>query len=134
MKSLKYILVSAIVAAIAAAISISIEGTGRIALALLESAIFGIGVAFVVFGYPLWRRVPKRKPLLPTYLAISWLLLSWWPRGLFRAHDLVMLDLAFYSISIIAAFVNAHHLYDVMHKEAGDKDEDLRKGGYEIWK
>jgi hypothetical protein len=52
-----------------------------ILLSVIESLSFGIGVAFLLFGYPVVKKaVPSSKKLaLFTYLAIAWLIISWWP-------------------------------------------------------
>ena len=51
-----------------------------VVLMLVESASFGLGVAFVVFGRSLFDRM-GRSPRLTTaaYLAVAWLLVNWWP-------------------------------------------------------
>jgi len=51
-----------------------------IGLSAAESVLFGLGVCFIVFGY---RRVAGAgQPIwlsYATYLAVAWLMLSWWP-------------------------------------------------------
>jgi hypothetical protein len=51
-----------------------------IALSLVESLSFGLGVAFLIFGRPLVDRMGG-SPGLKTaaYFAIAFLLLNWWP-------------------------------------------------------
>lgn len=53
-----------------------------IALEAAGDVLFGLGVSFVIFGYGLLARA--RQPLgltYATYVAIAWLMLSWWPHG-----------------------------------------------------
>jgi hypothetical protein len=51
-----------------------------ILLDVLTALLFGIGVAFVIFGYPMLRRVRQPEALTAaTYGAIAFLLLNWWP-------------------------------------------------------
>src|SRR5712692_2113264 len=51
-----------------------------IGLGIAESILFGLGIAFIVFGSGIIAR--SRQPLWLTYAAyaaIAWLLVSWWP-------------------------------------------------------
>src|SRR5688572_27844052 len=50
-------------------------------LGLVEAVAFGIGVAFLVFGWPLLRRAPGvgRGLAVATYLAVGFSLVSWVP-------------------------------------------------------
>ena len=54
-----------------------------LALGILEALVFGLGVSFLVFGLPMLRRVGTRLGASPwpVYLAIGWLLVSWWPHN-----------------------------------------------------
>lgn len=89
-----------------------------IGLSAVESVLFGLGVCFILFGY---RRVARAdQPLwlsYATYLAVSWLMLSWWPHdNLHRTTlagnwtGLLAIDYGFHltlmaSIVIVAVFV-----------------------------
>ena len=50
-------------------------------LNLAEVVTFGLGVSFLIFGYPLVQStLPASKGLtLAAYLSIGWLLANWWP-------------------------------------------------------
>jgi hypothetical protein len=88
-----------------------------IGLSAAESVLFGLGVCFIVFGY---RRVARAgQPLwlsYATYLAVAWLMLSWWPHdNLHRTTlagnwtGLLAIDYGFHltlmaSIAIVALF------------------------------
>ena len=52
-----------------------------IALNVIEVVIFGLGIAFALFGYRLLASAAIRSRGLTaaTYVAIVWLLVSWWP-------------------------------------------------------
>ncbi len=51
-----------------------------VALSLVESLSFGLGVAFVIFGRPLVDRMGGSPGLTTAaYVAIAFLLLNWWP-------------------------------------------------------
>ncbi len=50
-------------------------------LAGAESLTFGLGAAFLIFGWPQLRQLAgDSRPLtLAMFISIAWLLLSWWP-------------------------------------------------------
>jgi hypothetical protein len=52
-----------------------------IGLSVLESLFFGLGVAFLIFGFSLVRRASRTVGVRvwPVYVSIGWLLGSWWP-------------------------------------------------------
>ncbi len=59
-----------------------------VALDVMGALLFGVGVAFVVFGYPLVRRAGQSGLLTgATYVSIAFQLLSWWPHG--SLHEVI---------------------------------------------
>src|SRR3954447_19504704 len=53
-----------------------------------EGLLFGFGVAFACFGFPLVRRAARVAVVRawPAFISITWTLLSWWPHdGMHRA-------------------------------------------------
>ncbi len=56
-------------------------------MAVLDAYVLGIGVAFLIFGWPLVRNtsVLSRREAIATFLAIAWILLSWWPHNNLQA-------------------------------------------------
>ena len=81
----------------------------------VESLFFGFGVAFLILGLPVMRRISADSgiPALPVYLAIGYLTASWWPHlGFHRLFgiDLVgmlIVDYGFHIPYIVAAAVVA---------------------------
>ncbi len=65
-----------------------------ILLGVLESVIFGIGISFLMFGYPLVKKASeKTKPWSwLVYIAIAWMLVSWWPHD--NLHMIIGLDMS----------------------------------------
>ncbi len=57
-------------------------------LAAMESILSGLGVSFLIFGLPLVRRFAVGSELRAwaMYLAIGWLLVSWWPHDNLHIH------------------------------------------------
>jgi hypothetical protein len=84
-----------------------------IGIAALEGLLFGIGVAFLLFGRR-WLAAEGSRLATATYVAIAWSLLGWWPHdNLHRVtHDwggLAAIEVGFHvtliaSILVVAAF------------------------------
>lgn len=57
-------------------------------LAAMESVLLGLGVSFLIFGLPLVRRFAAGSSVRAwaMYLAIGWLLVSWWPHDNLHIH------------------------------------------------
>lgn len=75
-----------------------------IALAVGDALFFGAGVAFLVFGFPVLRRVSldSRLRAWAMYVSVGYLLVSWWPHlnlhgaaGL-DLHKLLIIDYVFH--------------------------------------
>jgi hypothetical protein len=96
-----------------------------IVLMLVESASFGLGVAFLIFGRPLLDRM-GRSPRLTTaaYLAIAWLLVNWWPHdNLHRMTNgdwsrLVLVEYGFHLPLMLAGAVLAWFFVSLARREA----------------
>ncbi len=56
---------------------------------LAEVIAFGLGMSFLVFGYPLVRAIAPASPRLTraVHLSITWLLVSWWPHDSLHIHN-----------------------------------------------
>jgi hypothetical protein len=51
-----------------------------IAVSLIEAVAFGLGVSFLIYGYPSVRqRTGSTREAVAVYLSIAWLLVSWFP-------------------------------------------------------
>lgn len=82
-------------------------------LTIAEVASFGLGVAFLLFGYPLVQRVlpdTSRSLAVWSYLAIAWSLINWWP------HDSIILHVG---LSNPAALLWSEYLFHVTMMIAG---------------
>ena len=86
-------------------------------IAVLEALVFGLGVAFVLFGMPATRKLAGGSTGLSwaMFLSIAWLLLSWLPHsGLHRSMgehatlwNLLAVEYGFHFTNIVAASVIA---------------------------
>jgi hypothetical protein len=62
-----------------------------IVVGLVESFAFGLGVAFLIFGWRMMKNFGQGGGLaLLTYLSIAWLLINWWPHD--NLHRVVRFD------------------------------------------
>lgn len=59
-----------------------------IILNIAEVVTFGLGVSFLLFGFPVVRAISPASELLTrsSHLAIAWLLLNWWPHDSLHLH------------------------------------------------
>jgi hypothetical protein len=85
-------------------------------LAAIQSLAFGLGVAFLIFGWPLVHaQLRNHRTLeLATYLSVAWSLISWWPHTSFhqthRMDDLsglIAIEYAFHVTVILGGFIVA---------------------------
>lgn len=75
-----------------------------VAATAIEAILFGLGVSFLAWGWPLFARAPAPRVLArAAHLAIVWLLVSWFPHDNLHPHygD---------SMSAIVALVWAFHV------------------------
>ena len=105
---------------------IGVEPTGAqlpafLFLAVGDALLFGAGIAFMVFGLPLVRRLSggSRTRAWAMYLSISYLMVSWWPHlnmhnntG-FDLGGLLFIDYVFHFPLEIAASVLAACFYSI---------------------
>jgi hypothetical protein len=88
-------------------------------LGVIESLFFGIGVAFLILGLPMMRRVASVSGVSPwpAYLAIGYLTASWWPHlGMHGVagmdfDKLILVDYGFHLPYILSAGAVAHFFF-----------------------
>lgn len=90
---------------------------GLVTAKLLESVAFGVGLAWLAFGWKVVRNV-GRSLAVATYLAVGWALVSWAPHSSFHQtwteddwYGLAAIELGFHATLVIAAFVVAAYLW-----------------------
>jgi hypothetical protein len=103
-----------------------------------ECLSFGVGVAFLAFGFPLMTRLPVgRFGAWSGYLGIAWFLLNWWPHESFHRTTpstdfvkLIGIQFGFHLSLIVAAFLVARFFAEVARAGAartcGDPGSDPR--------
>lgn len=88
-------------------------------LSALEALTFGLGVAFLVYGWPLVGKVESsaRRNGRALYLATAWLLVSWWPHDNMHIHNgldlqgLLYIEYEFHFTLLTASFAIAYHFF-----------------------
>ena len=86
-----------------------------ILMSVFEGLAFGLGIAFLLFGLPLVRRVSAWSPPMTwaVFLSIAWFLVSWWPHDGFHRSlgvnmwGLVAVEYAFHVTLIVAGAILA---------------------------
>lgn len=86
-------------------------------LSAVESLALGIGVAFLIFGWPLVKKASSdaKNRTLAMYISIAWLLVSWWPHDNWHIHNglneqgLLYIDYTFHMTIIITSFILAYY-------------------------
>ena len=96
-------------------------------LVATEALGFGLGVAFVLFGWPrlLKNAGSPRARTLAVCASVAWLLISWWPYDSLRsyfaedAQGLLYVEYGFHVTLIVCGIVLAYSLlrYDPLLKE-----------------
>jgi len=84
---------------------------------LVESLAFGVGVAFLIFGFRAFvLRSEGRVLSIATYLSAAWLLVNWWPHSNlhrvvgFEPYGLIRIEYAFHVTLVIAGAIVAFAL------------------------
>jgi len=93
-----------------------------IAISAVEALLFGVGVAFLVFGRRLLS-TDRSKLAVAAFAAIAWSLLSWWPHDNFHrvTHDwygLAAIEVAFHVTLIASIVVVAAYFLRTLKAEA----------------
>ena len=99
-----------------------------ILLSVFEAAAFGLGISFLLFGFPAILRLARGSRLRAwaMYLSVGWFLVSWWPHDNLHLHNgmdlqgLLYIEYGFHVTLILAALVLAFSLLTMLKPgEAG---------------
>ena len=86
-------------------------------LTAIQSLAFGLGAAFLIFGWSLIKsQLPTKRDLaLATYLSVAWSLISWWPHSNFHqtlsmgnVSGLIAIEYAFHVTLILGGLIVAY--------------------------
>lgn len=91
----------------------------------IQSIVFGLGVAFLVFGYPLVSAAAPEQPGLAraAYLSIAWSLVQWWPHSnlhqtVGHMDGLIAIEYGFHVTTMIATLIVAYFFITVLRRAA----------------
>jgi hypothetical protein len=96
-------------------------------IALVESVLLGLGVSFLLFGFPLINRISSgSKPLARAmYLSIGWWMVSWWPHDNLHIHNgsdmqgLLYIEYGFHVTLIVTAVIVAYGFLKFVQESSG---------------
>jgi len=91
-----------------------------------EALAFGLGIAFLIFGYPLMQAIaPASKRLtLWAFLSIACLLVNWWPHDSLHVANgvnmggLLVIEYVFHITLIVAGAILAYFFWVLVHQSA----------------
>lgn len=99
-----------------------------ILLSVFDSLFFGLGMAFILFGWPMVRRMADGSRLLGwvLYISIAFLLVSWWPHinlhtttG-FDLQGLLYIDYGFHIPLMVSGAIVAYGFLN-LYRRASEK-------------
>jgi hypothetical protein len=101
-----------------------------ILLSVFEALAFGLGISFLLFGFPALLRLARGSRLRSwaMYLSIGWFLVSWWPHDNLHIHNgddlqgLLYIEYGFHVTLSIAAGVLAFSLLTLLKPEETGAD------------
>ena len=94
-------------------------------LNMAEVITFGLGVSFLIFGYPLVRSaLPASKGLtFAAYLSIGWLLANWWPHDSLHVanglelNGLIAIEYGFHITLMLAGVALAYFFLALLRQQ-----------------
>ncbi|MBI2134832.1 hypothetical protein HYU09_02500 [Candidatus Woesearchaeota archaeon] len=94
-------------------------------LEVIEALFFGLGMAFIILGWPLVRKfsLKNRINAIFAYFSISWLLVSWWSHDAFHRHNameplgLLLIEYEFHVTLMIAGLLLAYSFFGFLKNE-----------------
>lgn len=95
-----------------------------IILNIAEALTFGLGISFLIFGFPLVRAISPASAGLTraTHISTAWLLFNWWPHGSLHIHvgfelnGLLAIEYGFHVTLMIAGAIVAAFLLTLLRQ------------------
>ncbi len=109
-------------------------------LAAGDALLLGLGVSFLLFGYPVLRKVSPDSKLRAwaMYLSIGYLMVSWWPHLNLHAHNdmdlqgLLFIDYFFHLPLEVAGVVLALSFVSLVRSRSGKEQASAERGEGEV--
>ena len=96
-------------------------------LGVFESVAFGLGVSFLLFGWPRLKKLYGNDLLTKlAFLSIAWYLINWWPHDNLHIHNgmnldgLLKIEYGFHVTMIIAGVILAKFFIKRILKQKAD--------------
>lgn len=94
-------------------------------LNIVEALTFGLGISFLVFGYPMVRAILPASPGLTraAYLSAAWVMINWWMHDSLHTHvgmalsRLLAMEYAFHLTLMIAGLILGYFFTVVLRTE-----------------
>jgi hypothetical protein len=98
-------------------------------LNIFEAIIFGLGVSFLIFGYPLVSAISDGSKALTraAFVSIAWLLVSWWPHDSMHAHNgmnlggLLRIEYIFHFTLMVAGIILAYFFLTIIRQKSANR-------------
>jgi len=95
-------------------------------LNVAEVLAFGLGVAFLVFGYPVMQTIAPASTRLTfwAFLSIAWLLFNWWPHDSLHVangmnlNGLLGIEYVFHVTLMVAGAILAYFFFALVRQRA----------------
>ncbi len=103
-------------------------------LGLAEAVSFGLGIAFLLFGYPTVRAIYPASGTLTrlAHFSIAWLMFNWWPHDSLHLHvgenlgQLLVVEYAFHITLMIAGVILAYFFLTLVRGAPEVRSRDSR--------
>ena len=97
-----------------------------ILLNVAEALAFGLGIAFLIFGYPLMQTIAPASKRLTfwAFLSIAWLLFNWWPHDSLHVANginlsgLLVIEYVFHVTLMVAGAILAYFFFALLRQRA----------------
>ncbi len=93
-------------------------------LSVIEALVFGLGIAFIIFGWPfVSTNIKNNRQAFLVFLAVSWMLVSWWFHDNLHAHNgadlqgLLYIEYAFHLTLILASLILASTTFRLLKQK-----------------
>lgn len=102
-------------------------------LNIAEALAFGLGISFLVFGYPMVRAISPASTGLTraAHFSIAWLLLNWWVHDSLHIHvgmalnGLLGMEYGFHITLMIAGVILASFFLTILRQEHAESNASL---------
>jgi len=96
-----------------------------ILLNVAEGLAFGLGISFLIFGYPMVRAISPASTGLTraAHLSIAWLLINWWPHDSLHIHNglnlggMLAIEYGFHTTLMIAGVIVAYFFLTLLRQK-----------------